>query len=357
MGSVDDGMLFGVDHKQMQNIGQNTAMLSYWVALAYDELRVSNSSNAPLLVSFAASYSPAVDWFFLVWSGMLVLLSGAPPLLTVTVEAVIIGGLIAIGLLGIAAGLVFGILLIIYRVGMAAVDRVRYGRRSKCRRNGHWFDPEADDLRRAIGAPGQPDHICSECGEEYYCGATVDDIEVADANGSNATDSVEGSQLSIKDNTLANLPASEEETDEQQISRTGQQAALPALMEFVLVDMKAADTAIDCARKSACRPFCVCSLWASLQCAGIIILRPFLCWQTMPFTVVAFFLPERVQLPGVLLLLTVYMLWRYWEFSSVIRRNLKEKKADEAAVKRADNESEYKTKGENENLTLDPASF
>ncbi|XP_055349550.1 uncharacterized protein LOC129596334 [Paramacrobiotus metropolitanus] len=289
---------------------------------------------------------------------MLVLLSGAPPLLTVTVEAVIIGGLIAIDLLGIAAGLVFGILLIIYRAGMAAVDRVRYGRRSKCRCNGHWFDPEADDLRRAIGDPGQLDHICFECGEEYYYGATVDDIEVAEADGSNPTDSVEGSQLSITDNTLANLPASEEKTDEQQISRTGQQAAL---MEFVLVDMKAARTAIDCARKSACRPFCVCSLWASLQCAGIIILRQFLCWQSMPFTVVAFFLPERVQLPGVLLLLTVYMLWRYWEFISLVRRNLKEEKADEAAEKRASNEkSEYKTKSENENLTLnsrDSASF
>ncbi|XP_055349532.1 uncharacterized protein LOC129596318 [Paramacrobiotus metropolitanus] len=60
--------------------------------------------------------------------------------------------------------------------------------------------------------------------------------------------------------------------------------------------------------------FCVCSMWACFQCVNLTMHLRLFGWTKLPFPVVGFFLPVRLQLPGILLLLSLFMMWMYREF-------------------------------------------
>ncbi|XP_055349507.1 uncharacterized protein LOC129596296 [Paramacrobiotus metropolitanus] len=328
---------------------ETQAMLSYWVNFTYDGQNTSNASiNTELLASFSPSFSPVVEWLFMLWCFLLLLISGMPPILLGLLEVIVLGGLIAIGLIGVTVVLAIVVWRYVSRFLVAVFYRVWYGKsRSKCRRYGHWFDFEADHLRRASGAPDQPDYICKECGEEFFHVGITGCCNEATGSDDRVSSGVVDSQLSITDTTGTNHPASQCDADEQQSNITAERMVLEASKDRTSKKGAAAFTAIDCTAMSACPPFCVCSTWASLQCAAISLTRQMLCWLCLPFPIVGFFLPERLQLPGLLLLLTAYMLWNYWELISVLWWNSREEKADEAAEKRANGgNQEKKEKGD-----------
>ncbi|XP_055355489.1 uncharacterized protein LOC129600881 [Paramacrobiotus metropolitanus] len=65
--------------------------------------------------------------------------------------------------------------------------------------------------------------------------------------------------------------------------------------------------------------FCVCASWAHLVLAPLMAFAPYLWCSVLPTPLVELFLPERLQLPGLLLLLTGIIVWAYGIFIRSVR--------------------------------------
>ncbi|XP_055357200.1 uncharacterized protein LOC129602231 [Paramacrobiotus metropolitanus] len=299
---------------------QNLAMMSYWTDLAYEELRGSTSSKSILLMGFASSLSPLVDWISMVWTGLLVVLSDAPLTLLLMLEALIIGVVIAVILVLVAVILVLTVLNFLYTVVAAVIKSIFHQRRSRMESatHIHYYDAMENGQMGPENRDGSKDDVgvgtcyCKHSNQGFIEKTRVEPSE----------------QDKYVDCSLGEV-----DPEEHQACSAKRQPALPA-----------SDKMSDCAQKDAQiirEPFCVCSLWANLQCAVITLLRQNIAGVILPFPVVAFFLPERLQLPGLLMLLMAYLLWNYGEMIRILLQLLKEKRIDDAAEKQ---EEEQKRK-------------
>ncbi|XP_055330563.1 uncharacterized protein LOC129582957 [Paramacrobiotus metropolitanus] len=261
----------GTCNKHGTTFDQNAAMLSYWVDLQSEELQSAHTANSDLLASFTPSFSSAVGWIFLVWCGALSGLSHVPFEALICVENIVF----------VIAILVIGGLLV--RNGVRACYK-KWRRRvvSQRKKNAADSDKSWNSLTAEL---------------------VSDDIETG--------------------NEVANQEISRKE------ARPG--ARVTAACTQKTDTPKNTDLTVSC---------CLCTRLRYCIYEGVSNVWLFLLTTHCPlvglvlsYSLVGLFLPERFQLPGLLLLLTAYSIWMYlWlvksarQMRSVVRSGQKERK-------------------------------
>ncbi|XP_055330525.1 uncharacterized protein LOC129582919 [Paramacrobiotus metropolitanus] len=240
---------------------QEPAMLSYWVDLQSAELRAMHSFSSDLLARFTPFFSPAFGWMFLVWCAVLTIASGVHYVILALI-ILFAGGLLVHGGASFCCD--------VWRK-LASVKRcVEAGDRDKS----HVLTADAV-------APEIPDS------------APMDRLPVLASvalDGSCIVPSHE-SQGGVIDSQV--IPAVKEESDAQGSVLCASKAPVPADAEKV-------------------EHFCACLI--VFRNAWLFILAahcPLVCGVWLPYSLVGLFLPERLQLPGLLLLLTAYVVCMY----------------------------------------------
>ncbi|XP_055349498.1 uncharacterized protein LOC129596287 [Paramacrobiotus metropolitanus] len=78
------------------------------------------------------------------------------------------------------------------------------------------------------------------------------------------------------------------------------------------------DTIVRCTSNDRCSSsqpaFCVCSTWAYTVYCIVTMVQALLGWMLLPFPVLVFALPERLQLPGILLFFSALAVYKYRQF-------------------------------------------
>ncbi|XP_055349527.1 uncharacterized protein LOC129596313 [Paramacrobiotus metropolitanus] len=216
-----NGYLYGT------NLGAEMGMLSYWVDLASDELKSSNTYNAPIILSFNPDYPSIVSGIFMVWSGLVLAAGLTPYLLLALAEAS----------------------CLLYIVWQIIVE---------CRGVKESRITQTQSIHPAC--LWQP---------------------------------------------IANFPAEEAGTDAVYDQYVNQEAPT--------------DTIIPCEFSDRCpssQPtFCVCSTWAYAVYYIAVMVLAWVGWIFVPFPVLVFGLPERLQLPGILLFFTGFAVYTYRQFT------------------------------------------
>ncbi|XP_055330729.1 uncharacterized protein LOC129583056 [Paramacrobiotus metropolitanus] len=243
-------------------------MLSYWVDLESEELRASPSGNSELLLSFTPAFSPAVGRAFLVWSGVLSGVNGVPFAALLGAEFIIIG----IGVVG-ACG------LLIY-VGVRAFY-------NKCRRYG------PTERSKMTGCRKQP--------------------QLSNADAAAVETGILGSTSSVRSHLSSNVAADGTRVrtahyrslgnivDNQEFAKATDNHGVQVSIERTINAPMPKDAEISC----------MCVVWGYRNLLPLVAIYPLLCGRFLPYPLVGLFLPERLQLPGLLLLLTAYSIWMY----------------------------------------------
>ncbi|XP_055330616.1 uncharacterized protein LOC129582995 [Paramacrobiotus metropolitanus] len=252
---------------------QGTAMLSYWVDLQSEELRSKPRNwNTERLLSFTPSFSPAVGWTYLVWCGVLSAASGIPVMAVQYAEYIIVGiaVLVAGGLLG-------------YRGVQACCNKWRR----------HVLDQRnltADNRYRAqllivdVAAeePGAPDNAPSDCfpAPTNIAKPTIDTVPC---------DRSHGDIISTQ-----RIP----EAKNSQVSPVSVKCGSKVVTVKLMKATKTTEP-------------CVCEALSHMWSVAMNRHCPLVTGLVLPYSLVGLFVPECLQLPGLLLLLTVCTIWMY----------------------------------------------
>ncbi|XP_055330518.1 uncharacterized protein LOC129582913 [Paramacrobiotus metropolitanus] len=271
--------------------GQEITMLSYWVDLQSAELRsMPASSNTALLLSFTPSFSPAVGWTFLVWSGVLSGLSRIPimAMRCAVWSTVVISVMYSCGLL--------------LWTGVRACCKksprdVKAERSSRSPR-----DVKAERSSRTENRKQSP-----------LLTADVSTQETDIANREPSAHLPELINVTIDDTRSCTVPS------DHLLGDTIGNQKLPEAKDShaVEVSIECAPNPNDAAEPSECGG--LCDIWGYRKLGLLLVICPLLCGWVLPYPVVGLFLPERLQLPGLLLLLTAYSIWMYCKLVQFVR--------------------------------------
>ncbi|XP_055330698.1 uncharacterized protein LOC129583032 isoform X2 [Paramacrobiotus metropolitanus] len=232
---------------------QVTAMLSYWVDLQSQELRSQHTANSALLTSFTPSFPLAVGSVLRVWCGVLFAVSSVPFTVLQYAEGIT---------LGIAA--VIGAGLLIY-----ACVRACY---NKCRR----------------GFPSQRDVETGDRDESQLLSVSVaTERKVSVVTADTCTEPSQHPQCGIA--SKHNAQGCVQHTFKHPMPQTTETT----------------------------EPFCLCEPLV-MAWSGIVVTHgPLVCGCILPYSLGGLFLPEYLQLPGLLLLLTACAIWMYCQLETL----------------------------------------
>ncbi|XP_055330672.1 uncharacterized protein LOC129583018 isoform X2 [Paramacrobiotus metropolitanus] len=257
--------------KHGTNFDQGTAMLSYWVDLQSEELRSLHTSNSELLASFTPRYPSAVGWAFLVWSGVLSGATGVPFTGLQYAQAILIGLVVLL-----VGGLLF------YDGVSACYSKWR--RRVMGQRSAEASDRDKSQLL--------PADVAVEA-------TGVLDIPPSDKTPVSADVAANGTGIAPSDPMEGNTPS------DQVTAETKSEHGAP-----MSIDPPPMASTANIVAAEARAPFCLCE---QLGSTWVIVLGahcPLVC-MVLPYSLVGLSLPEELQLPGLLLLLTAYTVWMY----------------------------------------------
>ncbi|XP_055349494.1 uncharacterized protein LOC129596284 [Paramacrobiotus metropolitanus] len=258
----------GTCSKYGTHFDQETAMLSYWVDLQSEELLAFiyyNVSTAELLFSFTPPFSPAVGWTFMVWCRVLSGASGTP-LNVLESTAIIVIGTIDLVLLG----------ALVYLVIRACYNKWRQHvvaqRKLKATDRDNSSQPLTVNLAAAeAGIPG----------------------------------SAQSARLLVPSNKAMDSFTRSDNPQE------------PVIADHKLPEGKSEHGARGSIVSKALKPegdrtscFCICVVIENFWLLVLVAHCSSIC-LVLPFSLVGLFLPERLQLPGFLLLLTMFTVWMY----------------------------------------------
>ncbi|XP_055330630.1 uncharacterized protein LOC129582999 [Paramacrobiotus metropolitanus] len=234
------------------------AMLSYWACQVSEQFVSENDTSSISSARTLLATAYTVGWP-LVWSGTLLLLSGLPCALVCTC-----GGLIAIMILD--ANLFEG------------WKKTFNPTVSRSNRNAEQDAEEAGD-----DAHPQPTNTFNMTKFYAFCGGVF-------------PEAMKWTVTQLKDLNQERSTMSEE--------------AYFSVMDSIFLGALAISRELH---------FCVCASWGECVLYPLIALSPYLWCSYLPTTLVEVFLPEHLQLPGLLLLLTGILLWAYRLLVQAIR--------------------------------------
>ncbi|XP_055330726.1 uncharacterized protein LOC129583055 isoform X2 [Paramacrobiotus metropolitanus] len=266
----------GSCNKAGTRFSQETTMLSYWVDLQSHELRTAPSGNSELLISFTPSFSPAVGWTYLVWCGVL---SGASGIVVITLRYAI---------WSMICYIVLWVLWLLLRSGVRACHKKyrRYVSTERSRNPDYRKQSQllnADDAAQVTAAL----HNAPSAG---FPESSIDETSVCTA----PSDHLQG-------NTIAN----------------------PGFLEAK--GNRSVQVAIECAPQAPTPKDAdqiedfLGEIWGYRKLPLLLVICPLFCGWVLPYPLVGLFLPERLQLPGLLLLLTACSIWMYCKLVQFVR--------------------------------------